>query len=421
LTVASSRPGGSAAGRIFLLVTVLAALLTATFAVGAHAGRPPNLDAKAWTVIDARTGEELAGSKQDRHLPMASTTKLMTAYLAIRSLPMTEKLTAGDYDAIPGESLMGLEAGQRVSVRDLLYGLIMLSGNDAAVTLAEAVSGSEKKFVKKMNATAVKLGLNDTHYDNPIGLDGENHYSSARDLASLGRTLMQMPRFRPIAGSRTAKLRSYDPPLEIETINHFVLDNAWAKGIKTGHTTKAGYVLTSDGRRRATELIGAVIGTPTEESRDVETVKLLDYGFSLYKKDVPVKLGKPVVDIPVKYNDEDLALVSSRPVRIGLRKGETAVVIPDVPSEVEGPIAQDTRIGRATVTVNGDLIASVPLFSATAVKKPTVIDKLVDDVLLLVVALVLLVFAILGLMVLVRHRRQSSTRKRLRRVTRRTR
>ncbi|HMU28385.1 MAG TPA: hypothetical protein PKA65_13370, partial [Solirubrobacterales bacterium] len=139
--------------------------------------RGPKLDAKAWIVIDARTGQPLGGHAVDRHLGMASTTKMMTGYLAVRNLTLREKVTAGKYNPDPAESLMGLEPGQVVSVRDLLYGLFMLSGNDAAVTLAKAVSGSEAKFVTLMNRTARQLGLDDTHYDNPVGLDGPSHYT----------------------------------------------------------------------------------------------------------------------------------------------------------------------------------------------------------------------------------------------------
>ena len=423
--MASSRFAGPAFRR-FLWLTAVFCCLAAGFATSPVAAKPdkegpPKLDAKAWIAIDARTGEPLAESHAGKRLPMASTTKLMTAYLAMRRLPMQKKLTAAGYDSIPGESLMGLEEGQKVSVKDLLYGLILLSGNDAAVTLAEGVSGNEPRFVDLMNSTAVKLGLDDTHYDNPIGLDGKSHYTSARDLASLSRTLMEMPRFRKIASSRTAKLRSYDPPLEIETINHFVLNNSWAQGIKTGHTEKAGYVLTSDGRKRATELIGAVIGTPTEESRDAETVELLDYGFSLYRKRVPVRPGRVVAEVPVKYQDEGLGLTSKEPVRIGLQEDEKATVTTDVPEEVEGPIRKGQRFGRATVAVGGDVIATVPLFSMAAVEKPSLLDKARDNVLILVVALLIVVFAILGTVAFVRRRRQSRMRRRLRRVTRRPR
>lgn len=380
--------------------------------------KQPTLDAKAWTVIDARTGDVLAEKNADAHLPMASTTKMMTAYLALKNLPLKRKFPAADYRGDPAESLMGLEAGQMVSVRDLLYGLILLSGNDAAATLAKAVSGSEKDFVGLMNETASQLGLDDTSYENPIGLDGRNHYTSAHDLARLGQILMEMRRFRPIASARTAKLTSYSPPIEIATHDSFLVNNEWAKGIKTGHTMKAGYVLASDGRRRAAELIGAVIGTPTELARDVETVKLLDYGFSLYSKRVPVRPGKPVIEVPVKYQDQDLGLVGNRGVRIGVRKDERLVVTPDVPEEVEGPVSKGDPIGSATVTVDGDPIATVKLLAANSVEEAGLFEKAKGNLIVITIALLIVLSAILGAVAIVRHRHSSRMRKRLRRVTR---
>lgn len=399
-----------------MLVVVL---IAAGFSGAASAAEnPPELDAKSWVMIDARTGDVLAEEAPDEHLPMASTTKMMTAYLALKNLPFNKRFPATDYQGDPAESLMGLEAGQMVSVRDLLYGLILLSGNDAAVTLAEAVSGTEADFVELMNQTAEELGLDDTSYQNPVGLDGRKHFTSAHDLARLGQVLMEMPRFRPIASARTATLRSYAPPVEISSLDTFLLNNEWAKGIKTGHTMKAGYVLVSDGRRRATELIGAVIGAPTELARDAETVKLLKYGFSLYSKEVPIRPGKPVVEVPVKYEDEDLSVVSPRSVRIGVRSDEKLVVTPDVPGELEGPIAKGDPIGSATVTVDGDPISTVKLLAAESVEKPGLIDKVRGNPALMLIALLIVLSAILCVVVVMRHRRASRMRKRLRRVTR---
>ena len=272
--------------------------------------------------------------------------------------------------------------------------------------------------MRLMNRTALELGLEDTSYENSIGLDGRRHYSSAADLATLGRVLMKMPRFRPIAGARTALLKSYSPPLEITTTDDFVLNNDWAKGIKTGHTEKAGYVLVSDGRRRATELIGAVIGTPTELARDAETVELLDYGFSLYTKEVPIRPRRPVVEVPVKYEDEALDLISTKQVRIGVRGDEKLVVTPDVPGEVEGPIAKGDRIGTAAVTVDGERIASVRLLAARSVEEPGLVDKIRGNVALMLIALLVVLSAIILLVAVMRHRRSARMRKRLRRVTR---
>lgn len=380
--------------------------------------RGPKLDAKAWIVIDARTGDALAGHAVDRHLPMASTTKMMTAYLAIKNLPFRKRVRAPDYQGDPAESLMGLEAGQMVSVRDLLYGLMMLSGNDAAVTLARAVSGSEPAFVRLMNETARNLGLDDTSYQNPVGLDGPRHYTSAADLAELGRVVMEIPRLREIAGSRVAKLTSYEPPLTIETTDSFLRDNAWARGIKTGHTENSGYTLASDGRKKATELIGAVIGTPTETARNAETVRLLDWGFGQYEKRVPIKVDSPVAEIDVRYEDQDLPVVAKRRVRIGVREDESLTVMKDLPSEVEGPILTGEKIGTATVKIDGKPLATVPLFAGRSFDEPGLLDRLLGNPLLIAALLALVLFAIIFLVLLARRRREADARKRLRRVLR---
>jgi len=382
---------------------------------------PPRIEARSWLLIDARTGETLAQQAPNRRLPMASTTKMMTAYLAMKKLRMKEVVTAAAYQAIPGESLMGLQAGQEVSVRDLMYGLILLSGNDAAVTLATAVSGTVPRFVRLMNRAARRLGLDDTSYENPIGLDGPDQYSSAADLVALGRILMVNPRFRAIAGARTATLRSYSPPIVIETSNEFVRDNDWAKGIKTGRTNLAGYVLASDGRRNATELIAAVIGTASEASRDAETVELMDYGFSLFDKRVPVRSGRPVAGVPVRFEDQDLPVASPLPVRIGVRTGEALTVTSDLPDEVEGPIARGERIGSATVRVDGEVIRTVPLLASRSVAEPGLLDRAFGLLTSNPIYIALALSVIIALALLYRRRQEREMRTRLIRASKRRR
>ena len=181
---------------------------------------PPNLDARAWILVDARTGDVIARHEATERLPIASTTKLMTAYLALHELRLRKQVRAAPYAAIPGESLLGLKAGERVSVRDLLYGLILRSGNDAAYTLSRAAAGTEARFVRQMNRRAAALGLADTHYSNPIGLDEAGNYSSAEDLAVLTERLLRIPVFARIADSRRAHLPTLDPPATSQPATH---------------------------------------------------------------------------------------------------------------------------------------------------------------------------------------------------------
>ncbi|HXS46652.1 MAG TPA: serine hydrolase, partial [Solirubrobacterales bacterium] len=220
-----------------------AALLAGSLAAPAQSADPPLLEARAWVLIDARSGDVLVSHAASRHFPIASTTKLMTAYVALRKLSLGEIVRAAPYSPIYGESLLELRPGQRVSVRDLLYGLILRSGNDAAYDLALAVSGSEARFVREMNLYAAALGLTNTHYANPIGLDQDGNYSSALDLTALARRLLREPAFARIAAARSAELPSLRPPRRIETINDFLLEVPWATGVKTGHTFGAAYVL----------------------------------------------------------------------------------------------------------------------------------------------------------------------------------
>ena len=338
-------------------------------------GGPPGLEARAWALIDGRTGETLVSHAASERLPIASTTKLMTAYLAMQELPAAKRVRAVPYAAIPGESLLGLSAGEQISVRDLLYGLILRSGNDAAETLAVVAAGSEPRFVRQMNLRAAALGLPNTHYANPIGLDQPGNYSSAADLVALSRRLLEIPRFARIAASRTALLRSLRPPERIYTRNTLLLRAAWATGVKTGHTLGARYVLVGSGRREGVELISAVLGAPSESQRDAETLDLLDYGFSLYRRRRPLHAGRTVARPSIRYTGGELPLLAARTVGVGIRRGQRLSVEVRAPSEVEGPIRRRARIGAAIVQVDGRRAARVPLLAARAIPRAGDFDR----------------------------------------------
>ncbi|HEY3434607.1 MAG TPA: serine hydrolase, partial [Solirubrobacterales bacterium] len=204
------------AGLLALFLTL--ALLVAPAAVAAPQG-PEGLEAKAWIVVDARDGAVLASKGAERRSAIASTTKLMTAYVAMKELGPEKIVRAAPYEPIYGESLLGLQEGEEVSVHDLLYGLLLVSGNDAAHTLAVAAAGSEDRFVGQMNRYAAALGLADTHYANSIGLDQRGNYSTAADLATLTRRLRRHPAFTRIVDTRSARLRTLSPPRRIENSN----------------------------------------------------------------------------------------------------------------------------------------------------------------------------------------------------------
>jgi D-alanyl-D-alanine carboxypeptidase (penicillin-binding protein 5/6) len=356
----------------------LTALLLAVFAclgpsVATASG--PQIEARSWALIDARSGDVLVSHAAKRHLPIASTTKLMTAYVVLHELPLGRMVRAAPYEAEYGESLLGLRPGQRISVRDLLYGLILRSGNDAAYDLALAAAGSESRFVAEMNRYAAALGLADTHYANPIGLDQSGNYSSAADLATLTRHLLAIPAFAKIADARSAVLRSVHPRRRITTINELLRMAPWVTGVKTGHTFGALYVLVGSGQRKGVDLISVAVGAPTDEDRFSDNIDLLEYGFSLYKRRIPIKVGAALADAEIRYSGGELPLRAARTVAVGLRRDQRMSVVVSAPDEVEGPIERGAALGRASVYVDGTRAASVPLRAAHAVAGASLLER----------------------------------------------
>ena len=315
----------------------------------------------------------------------------MTAYVALQELPLGKVVRAAPYSPEYGESLLGLRPGQRISVRDLLYGLILRSGNDAAYDLARAAAGSERRFVGQMNRYAAALGLSNTHYANPIGLDQRGNHSSAGDLVTLTRRLLRIPAFARIAASRRALLRSVRPRRRISTINELLSMAPWVNGVKTGHTFGAKYVLVGSGRRKGVELIAAVIGTETDEDRFDDTLHLLEYGFSGYRKRLPIRAGQALAEPSIRYSGGELPLRAARTVAVGVRRGQRMRVSVRAPGEVEGPIRRGAALGRAVVLVDGVRAASVPLRAGRAVSNASTLDRvrsfLGDNALWLVLAL----------------------------------
>ncbi len=358
-------------------VALAALLVTALcWAGSAGAAEPlPRVEARAWTLVDARSGEVLASHAAAERLPIASTTKLMTAYVALQELPLNRVVRAAPYEAIYGESLLELRAGERVSVRDLLYGLLLRSGNDAAHDLALAAAGSQARFVAQMNRRAAALGLSDTNYANPIGLDQRGNYSSANDLATLTRRLRRIPAFRRIVDTREAVLRSLRPPRRIETSNDLLWMVPWATGVKTGHTFDAGYVLVASGRRKGVDLISVTLGAPTEEARYDANRRLLEYGFSQYQRRRPVRAGQSLAAPAIRYAGGELPLRAARTAVVGLRRGQRLTTRVRAPEEVEGPVRRGAPLGAATVLVDGRVAATVPLRAGRSIPRASAFDR----------------------------------------------
>jgi serine-type D-Ala-D-Ala carboxypeptidase (penicillin-binding protein 5/6) len=398
-------------GRIRAAAAIaLAIFLVALPGSAAAAASPPRLDAKAWILTDPSDGSLLAAKAPDRRLPIASTTKLMTAYLALHALKPNQMVTVPSYrPSNPAEITLGLRAGERIRVRDLLYGLLLPSASDAAITLADAVAGSVPAFVDDMNRAARKLGLADTSYANPIGLDDPDNYSSAHDLVTLASILLRNRLFARIVDTPAATLSSGDHPRTVTSRNTVLGQAPWVNGVKTGHTLGAGYVLVGSGTRGSTTLISAVLGTPSEYARDQSTLALLDYGFSLYHPVAEFRRGEEVTAPQLDYRDEHLPLVAQRPLTVTVREGQRVDTRFTAPDEVSGPVRKGQRLGRVTVTVDGRPAATSPLVAAHAVSAATTLDKVESAAQNPIALIALLAIVILVVVLLISRRRGSRT------------
>lgn len=366
-----------------LPATLLTALVAVAAASPATAQRPgggdPSLSAKAAIVMEASTGDVLFGKRADSRRSVASTTKLMTALVVLQRADLGDVYRASDYRPAPVESQIGLRPGERMTVRDLMRGLLLASGNDAAVTLAEGSMGSVRAFVAEMNRQARRLGLRNTRYGNPIGLDEKGHFSSARDLATLTRALRRYAFFRETVARSRITLRTGDQQRTVVNRNALVREGE-ANGVKTGRTSKAGYVLVGTRRRGGVTVISAVLGTPSEADRNADSRALLRFGLASYEDRTILPEGRRLGKIGLEYRDgETVDAVAGRSVQRVLRRGSGAsVTVVGLPEEVDGPLPRGSRVGTAVVRVGGRVIARVPVNTAQPVAEAGLGTRLGD-------------------------------------------
>lgn len=360
----------------------LAALLLAfaVLAAGAQtATAAPSLTARAAILVEPATRDVVLQRNADRRLPIASTTKMMTALLAAERLGLDDVLSAAPYAAQPAESLLGIRAGQKITVRDALRALLLVSANDIAKTLAVRVSGSTGAFVALMNRRARALGLKDTHFANPIGLDDSRNYSTASDLAKLALVLRENAFLRQTTDMASAVVRVGGRPRRLLNRNLLVRGVPFVNGVKTGHTNTAGYILVGSGTRKGITNVSVVLGEPSEAARDRDTLALLRYGTARYAVVTALAKGKVLASAKLRYRDEAVDLVAARTVRRTIRRGErTYLRVLGAPKEVDGPLDQGARLGTIEVRYRGVTVDRVPLVTSRAVSAATATQRLAD-------------------------------------------
>jgi D-alanyl-D-alanine carboxypeptidase (penicillin-binding protein 5/6) len=368
------------------LLAALAAALTTCLAgvpaAGAAQAGVAGLQAKAAIVVEASTGDVLVSKNAHQRRPIASATKLMTVLVALQRTDLDDVFTAANYHAAPGESQIGLRPGERMSVRDLLRATLLPSANDAAAAIAVGTMGSTRAFVAEMNRRAKALGLRDTHYTTPVGLDDAGNYSSARDLAKLAVRLRAYEFFRRTTDLPRATLRSGARKRTVINRNSLVRNVDAVNGVKTGHTSRAGYVLVGSARRAGVTVVSVVLGEPTERARDSDSLALLRRGLSAYEAVTPLPQGRTLGTIALRYRrGESVDVVAGASVRRVLREGvRTRVTVTGLPTQVDGPLPRGARVATAIVRGGDEVLARVPVVTARPVAEAGLGTRLSDFV-----------------------------------------
>ncbi len=322
--------------------------------------------AKAAILINADTGEVIFEHNADEHLSMASTTKIMTALLLCENGDLEKEITVtAEMLRVEGSS-MGLLAGDRVTLHDLLYGMMLASGNDAANVTAYTIGGTVDGFVKLMNQKAKELGMDNTNFVTPSGLDANEHYSTARDMATLARYALKNEKLAEAVKTEKAVLNYGNPPYRRSLTNHNKLLGSfeWAIGVKTGFTKKSGRCLVSAAERDGKRVIAVTLKDPNDWQDHRE---MLEYGLNAIKT-IEIKSESEEYTLPVISGQENEIKIKVKPYKISsLNDGNFTCEI-EMPRFVYAPIKKTEQIGNAVYKKNGVVIEKVPLYAECDVK-----------------------------------------------------
>ena len=356
----------------FRVVSLFFLFVSLCGTAAAQAPQPPAIAARAWVLMDVSSGESIAARNADERMEPASLTKLMTAYVAFAAI--RQKTVAID-QAVPvsvrawrvGGSRMFIQPNKKVTVEELLYGMIVDSGNDACIALAEAIAGSEEAFVLMMNREAQRLGMNNTNFTNVSGLPDPRHYSTANDLALLtGALIRDFPEYYKIYSVREYR---YNNITQLNRNRLLWLDPN-VDGVKTGHTESAGYCLVASARRGPRRLMSVVLGTASETLRAQESQKLLNYGFQFFDSVRLYQKEHPISTLEVwKGSASRLHAGVLRDLFVTVPKGDASKLKAELLSEqpLIAPIAQGQKVGTLHVTLDGKPLADYPVVALESV------------------------------------------------------
>ncbi|ABO24805.1 serine hydrolase [Shewanella loihica] len=371
--------------KTLLLVSSLS--ITAANAAPVVTPDAPKVAAKAFILMDYNSGQIIAEENAYESLNPASLTKMMTSYvigheIKVGNISPQDKVTISKNawsKNFPDSSKMFIEVGKQVSVEELNRGIIIQSGNDACVAMAEHIAGTEDGFVDLMNSWAKQLGMRDSYFENSHGLDSENHKTTAYDMALLGAALIRdVPEEYRVYSEKSFTYNG----IKQYNRNGLLWDKSLnVDGIKTGHTSGAGYNLVTSATKDGMRLVSVVLGTASESARKAESKKLLNYGFRFFETITPYKAGDSFVTQKIWYGDResvDLGVLTDTPITISRGQAKNLEANYELNKELTAPIAKGETVGRIYFQLNGKDIAQFPLVTLQEVNEGSWFSKLMD-------------------------------------------
>ena len=333
------------------------------------------LNAKSAILMEKSTGNILYESNPDERLPIASVTKVMTMLLIMEAvdsgkISLDDMVTVSENAMSYGGSTMFLETGEQLTVNDMLKGIAVASANDGCVAMAEHLAGSESAFVDMMNEKAKELGMENTHFMNTNGLDEDDHYSSARDVAIMSRELMKHETIFNYTSIWMDTLRG--GKFQLANTNKLIRFYDGANGLKTGSTSKALCCLSAAAKRNDMQLIAVVLGAPTSAERFASAKSLLDYGFANYEVNTQITAGDEVQKIAVEKGvDKEVGVVAGDSCSTLVKKGQEDNITKEIKIDetITAPIEAGQKIGTMTISRDGEVIADIDLNASSAVEK----------------------------------------------------
>lgn len=341
----------------------------------------PKTNSRRYIVYDRISKSMIIGKNEDVKSAMASTTKIMTTIVILEKADLNEKVTVSAKAGGTGGSRLGLKRGDKASVRDLLYGLMLRSGNDAAVALAEHVGGSVKGFAELMNEKATELGLTNTHFVTPHGLDDANHYTTALELAKLTDYAMDNETFAKIVGTKSTTIYINNQSRQINNTNELLGVLNGVVGVKTGFTNNAGRCLVTETKRNNMDIITIVLGADTKKDRTKDSVNLIEYTFSKYKMyNLEERIieefnkwkninEKRILILKGKTSNPKLALGAIEKATIPICDNDKIEYSINALTEVEAPVEQWNVMGTLTVKLNGEILENIDIVNVNEVQK----------------------------------------------------